>query len=387
MPGTKPRILHLVGTFDHGGSERQAIQLIRMLKSSGYGCIQVACLDGRGPLRAEVESLGFPQIPEFNLTSFHDAHAVRQWFRFAQFLRQRKIGILHTHDLYTNIFGMIGGALARVPVRIASRRSLRPRRTSAQNLVERNILRLAHAIITNAEAIRRELVEREGVKPEKIATIYNGLDTRRIKPGAGFNAMAALHRFGLPQDPRMRLVTIIANMRHHVKDYPTFLRAACQVRKAVPDVAFALAGEGELTEQLSGLAAQLGLEHRAYFLGRCDNVAELLAISEVCVLSSISEGFSNSILEYMAAAKPAVVTDVGGAREAVDEGETGYIVPAGDHQGMAARIILLLQDPGRARTMGERARQVVESRFSCESQLQRTCSLYDHLLAGNRVNC
>jgi glycosyltransferase involved in cell wall biosynthesis len=100
----------------------------------------------------------------------------------------------------------------------------------------------------------------------------------------------------------------------------------------------------------------------------------------VCVLSSKAEGFSNSILEYMAAGRPVVATDVGGAREAVVEGETGYLVRPGDDEALAARIVSLLGEPERARAMGARGRQVIEEKFSGDAQLERTLELYESLL-------
>ena len=159
-----------------------------------------------------------------------------------------------------------------------------------------------------------------------------------------------------------------------------FLRSARVVKEAVPEAAFLLAGEGELSDSLRALAEELGISDSTFFLGRCENVAELLAVSEICVLSSKAEGFSNSILEYMAAGRPVVVTDVGGAREVVSEGETGYLVRSGDDAVMAQRLIGLLRDPERARAMGVKGKRVVEEKFSCEAQLARTESLYDRLL-------
>ena len=97
-------------------------------------------------------------------------------------------------------------------------------------------------------------------------------------------------------------------------------------------------------------------------------------------MSSKAEGFSNAILEYMAASRAVVATDVGGAREAIIEGETGYLVPSGDDALMAQRIISLLNDPEHTREMGERGRRVVEEKFSCEAQLERTEKLYDELM-------
>jgi glycosyltransferase involved in cell wall biosynthesis len=109
-------------------------------------------------------------------------------------------------------------------------------------------------------------------------------------------------------------------------------------------------------------------------------VAELLAVSDVCVLSSKAEGFSNSILEYMAASRAVVATDVGGAREAIIEGETGYLVPAGDDETFAARIISLLSNDKQRQLMGARGRQLVERKFSCAAQLERVETLYEKLL-------
>ena len=190
--------------------------------------------------------------------------------------------------------------------------------------------------------------------------------------------------FNLPPRNERRFVTIIANLKYEVKDHRTFLRAAARVRAAVPEAAFILAGEGGLTETLRTLAAQLGLAEDVFFTGRCVNVSELLSISDVCVLSSKAEGFSNSIIEYMAAARPVVATDVGGAREAIREGETGYLVKPGDDEMMAGRIVSLLTDPERARRMGERGLQVVNENFSCEALLERTHELYQRLLAEAR---
>jgi len=174
---------------------------------------------------------------------------------------------------------------------------------------------------------------------------------------------------------------VVANLRHDVKDLPTFLRAARRVHDAIPNAAFLLAGEGELMPSLVALARDLGLEDCTYFLGRRESVADLLSISDVCVLSSKAEGFSNSILEYMAAGRPVVATDVGGAREAIVEGGTGHIVPAGDDQTMAERITALLTRAGRS-SMGDEGRKIVQERFSLAAQLARTEELYDRLLAA-----
>ena len=376
----KAAVLQLIDSFNQGGSERQALQLTRLLVQSGKFKIHLASLSPEGSLRSTIKDLDLGDIPSFPLNSFYDANAVKQLTRFVQWLKAARINVLHTHDFYTNVFGMTAGALARLPVRIASMRETAGMRTSTQKRVQRVAYSLAHHVVANSQAVRQVLIA-DGVPAEKVSVIYNGLDLKRLAPQT-FSRAETLGLLGLDSetDPPRRFISIVANMRHEVKDHRMFLRAARRVVEVVPDAAFLLAGEGELTDSLRELAAELGIHERTYFLGRCERVAELLSVSEICVLSSKAEGFSNSILEYMAAGRPVVATNVGGAAELIREGETGYLVPAGDAEMMAARLIDLLRDPNRSRMMGEAGKRIVEEQFSCEAQLSRTEDLYERLL-------
>ncbi|HEX3248834.1 MAG TPA: glycosyltransferase [Pyrinomonadaceae bacterium] len=376
----KAAVLQLIDSFNQGGSERQALQLTRLLVQSGKFKIHLASLSPEGSLRSTIEDLDLGDIPSFPLNSFYDANAVKQLTRFVQWLKAARINVLHTHDFYTNVFGTTAGALARLPVRVASMRETAGMRTSTQKRVQRVAYSLAHHVVANSQAVRQVLIA-DGVPAEKVSVIYNGLDLKRLAPQT-FSRAETLGLLGLDSetDPPRRFISIVANMRHEVKDHRMFLRAARRVAEVVPDAAFLLAGEGELTDSLRELAAELGIHERTYFLGRCERVAELLSVSEICVLSSKAEGFSNSILEYMAAGRPVVATNVGGAAELIREGETGYLVPAGDDEMMAARLIDLLRDPNRSRMMGEAGKRIVEEQFSCEAQLSRTEDLYERLL-------
>ena len=382
----KPVVLQLIDSFHQGGSERQAVQLTRLLQDSGRYRVHVACLSPDGVLRAELENRGLGEIPAYPLDSFYDLNALAQLRRFTRDLKAAKVEVLHAHDYYTNIFGMTAGALARVPVRIASRRETTGMRTGAQQRAQRFAYSLAHQTVANANAVRDQLVV-EGARADKITVVYNGLDLQRIaqKQTDRRTALAQLNLQPEIADERRCFVTIVANMRHEVKDYPMFLRAARRVHEAVPGTVFLLAGEGELMTSIRAQANALDLSAQAVFLGRCELLAELLSVSDVCVLSSKAEGFSNSILEYMAGARPVVATDVGGAREAMVEGESGYLVASGDDGAMADRIISLLRDPDKARAMGQQGRCIVEQKFSRAAQLERTEELYTRLLSQSRV--
>ena len=173
---------------------------------------------------------------------------------------------------------------------------------------------------------------------------------------------------------------MVANLRHNVKNVPMLLRAAKRVAARQPDVHFVIAGEGELQKELIESAQHSGLAGKVHFVGRCIDVPSLVAASSVCVLTSFAEGFSNSILEYMAAGKPVVATNVGGAAEAVVEHETGFLVASDDDVALASRFIQLLDDEEMASKFGSEGRRIAGEKFSQEGQLRKTVELYNFLL-------
>jgi glycosyltransferase involved in cell wall biosynthesis len=369
-------VLQIIGSFHQGGSERQAVQLCKLLKKDGTFRVFAATLDSSGSLRDEIESLHLGEIPEFKLQSFYDANFLKQVKLCAKFIKNNNISIVHTHDFYTNIFGIAAAFYARVPARVASKRETQSK-TGKQMLLERQAFRLAHKILANAEAVKNFLIE-TGVPKEKIVTVYNGLDLERLKISNELKRAEILAEFNLPTD--FQFVTIVANLRSDVKNHRMFLRAAKKVSEKLENVGFVLAGEGELTDELKEFARELNIEDKTFFLGRCAKVAELLSVSDVCVLSSKSEGFSNSILEYMAASKPVVATNVGGASEAIIEGETGFLVKSDDVEALADRLTELLINSEKAKKMGEMGRKRVEENFSLSAQLEKTLKLYKNPL-------
>ena len=169
---SKPNVLQIVHGFIEGGSERQMIQMASLLHNSGEFEVHVASLSTGGVLRSEIERLQIPVI-DFPLTSFYDSNMVQQTRRFLSYLKQHHIEIVHSHDFYSNIFGMTGGTLARVRGRIASKRETTGTRSLAQRTAERGAFKLAHAVVANAGAVKKHLIE-HGVAEQKIVVILIG---------------------------------------------------------------------------------------------------------------------------------------------------------------------------------------------------------------------
>ena len=350
------------------------MQLARLLHEDETFNIYAAVLNKEGVLLDEIEKIGLPEIPEFKLKSFYDANFLLQLKKCVSFLRENKIEIVHTHDFYTNVFGITAARLAGVKCKIASKRETAAVRSKAQNIIEKLIFKTADIIIANSEAVKNYLI-REGVAANKIKVIYNGLDAARLTPRET-NRTKICAEIGLPIGENLKFITLVANLRHEVKNQPMFLRAAKSVLRKFPDAHFVLAGEGELKAGLENTAKELRIEKNTHFTGRCTQIPELLSISSACVLTSYAEGFSNSILEYMGAGKPVVATNVGGAAEAIIENETGFLVESDDDETMANRLVELLENEGKAARFGKNAKKIIEEKFSLENQLNKTLELY-----------
>ncbi|MDQ3132072.1 MAG: glycosyltransferase [Acidobacteriota bacterium] len=367
-------VLQFIGSFHQGGSERQAVQLTRLLREDETYNIYAATLNKEGVLLGEIESLDLPEIPEFKLKSFYDANFLFQMKKCVKFLRDNNIEIVHTHDFYTNLFGIAAARLANVKCKIASKRETSAVRSKAQKIIEKQVFKTANRIVANSEAVKKYLIN-ENVAADKINVIYNGLDMERLTP-METNRIKIRESMDLPIDENIKFITLVANLRHEVKNQPMFLRAAQKVLRKFPKTHFVLAGEGELKTNLENLARKLEIEKNTHFIGRCTHIPELLSISYVCVLTSFAEGFSNSILEYMSAGKPVVATEVGGAAEAIIENETGFLIKSDDDEAMANRLTELLENEEKAVRFGEKAKRIVKEKFSMRNQLDKTLELY-----------
>ncbi len=211
--------LQLIGSFHQGGSERQAVQLTRLLLEGGRCNVFVATLEREGVLLDEIEKFGLNEIPEFRLNSFYDLSTARQIWRFAQYLRKHEIDVVHAHDFYTNVFGMAArGARACAG---ANRFASRVCRSSGESKTGRT-LRLSSGARRRRQLRRRASTidqrRRAGAKGTHDLTTVS--ISRACNPRKR-NATRFLAGLNLPQ--QARFVTIMANMRAHVTPSRAFL--------------------------------------------------------------------------------------------------------------------------------------------------------------------
>ena len=347
-------------------------ELIRRLDSERFA-VHVACFEKAGAWLPRVAERA-ASIAEFPIRGFARPATFRAVLDFARWCKQQQIAVVQTCDLYANIFGLPGAALAGVPVRIGSRRELNPDKTAGQIRLQRQAYRCATRVMANSAAARQILIS-EGLAPASVAVIPNGVDASAY-PDRTASAVAA--------KPRRRVITV-ANLRPE-KSHETLIGAAAQLASEFPDAQFQVVGDGPRRAELEAMVRARGLDRCVTFLGHREDVSELLNAADVFVLPSRSEAFPNGAIEAMAAGLPVVASAVGGLLDLIEGRATGMLVPAGDSAALAAALRELFTDPAMAGQLGEAAQAHVRRRYSFERMVASFEELYTAGLAARQVS-
>ncbi len=371
-----PRVAHLVYDLIRGGTEGQCARIAMGLAKRG-GAHRVAVFHRRGFFLEAVEEACGP-VPEVAIRHLARGSTLRELRRFANWLRQERIGLLHAWDADAAIFGQFAAAWAGVAF-ATSRRDLGQIYPFHKLALMRRADRVAVRVVANAEAVRAQFVSR-GLPAGKIEVLPNLLDVEER------DRLAALPCSCAGRLPAGRCLAVV-NRLDPEKNTGLLIAALPLVRQEIPDAALIVVGDGREMPMLRTQAAALGVADAVCFLGEVLDVPALLGLCAAgALVPQRNEGLSNTILEYMAAGLPVLATDCGGNRELVQDGKTGALIPATASPAVAAeqwkRLIL---DAAAAKRMGAEGRRRVEERFSPGVVLPRFEAFYERLGAAGET--
>jgi L-malate glycosyltransferase len=370
----RPRVLHLINSFETGGTERQAVELLKRLDSERFD-VRLAALSKVGPFYSEVESR-FGDVQEFPLTSFYNRNALKQLLRLRRLMKRERIKIIHTHDFYSGFIGSVAARLAGVRV-IACQRHLKLSDRRVHRLGQRIIHKLAHRILVNSEAIRDHIITKDRARARKIVVIKNGISPQADERER-VEARSKLCR-ELCIDANVKLVGVIARLQQ-VKGHRYLIEAAARVIEQMPATHFVLVGDGPLRPGIEDKIAQLNISSRVHLLGERRDASQIVAAFDLVALASLHEGLPNAVMEAMAARVPIVATAVGGTKELIRDGETGYLVAPEDSAALASQIVIALSDESKSEEMAARAYEFVTDRFGINRMVESVESLYDEVI-------
>lgn len=332
------KVLELIKTMGSGGAERL---LVERLRAAPRGSV--------APLDVEVATIfvGSPSLlPEASAVA-RRAHVLgdesfldpRWVFRLVRLLRRGRFDVVHVHSPAVSVvLNLVVRVLPRRPEVLVTEHNTEYRPVT--RVLHRVAVRMASHVVAVSAAVRDGLPRMR----TPVSTIVHGVDVGRADAAVAHRELA-MAELGVSGGP---IVVTVANLRPQ-KDLEVLLRAARVVVDAIPGTTFHVAGEGPERPQLERLRRDLGLDTSVVLHGSLPNAIRLTALGDLFVLSSLHEGLPVAVMESIACGVPVVATDVGGLRELVVADETGWLVPAGDHQALAARVREALTDESARR--------------------------------------
>lgn len=362
-----------IPTLDRiGGAERQTILLAKGLLRRGWR-VSVVALSGTGGSAAgelTVAGAGF-----LSLEMRKGLADPRGWIRFHRWLKREAPDVLHAHLSHAAWLARCSRLVAPVRAVVDTLHS-----SSTGSLGRRLGYRWSGWLTDRTTAVSQAVAEAHlaaaMTKESELTVLPNGVDAEAWRPDAAVRT-AVRGELGLADE----FLWLAAGRLEAVKDYPTLLHAMAEIAEPSRLV---IAGSGPLRDELSQLTSRLGLAGCVRFLGFEPDLRRWMQAADGFVLSSLWEGLPMGVLEACACGLPVVATDVPGTREAIEDGETGFLVAAGSATALANAMIQTMRASSEERLgMGERARQRTMERYGLESVLDRWEALYRELLESH----
>lgn len=364
----KIKILHVLPSLEIGGMENALINLINGLDATVFENI-IFCFD----TPHEEEPLQFRlKNQDTRIYKFYKGNGVNYslpW-RISRILNKEAVDIIHTRNFAALLYGAIASRFAATQCVISD---IRGHFTEEQGLKAKRLSFLISHFVTVSNDIRISMSERFKISEKKIRTIYNGVNHNGCNQSFG----SAREKLGL--NPENFVIGTVGRLEP-VKDYSTLIRAAQPLLKQDPAARLLFVGDGSQRSGLENLAQELEIAEQTIFTGYQSEVIPFIQSMDLFVLSSISEGISNVLLEAMSCALPIVATEVGGNPEVVVENQTGYLFPAGQTADLTGKIKLLHATPSLRKQLGQAGQLVVKERFSMQKMIAAYQDLYISLL-------
>ncbi len=382
MTGARPLIVHVIHHLVTGGMENGLVGLINNLPSSSYRHA-IVCIEDHSDFRHRITR------PDTEVLEMKRSQigTWRMRYRLFRTFRRLKPAIVHSRNK-SGLDALLPARLAGVPHCVHGEHGWDVHDLDGRSRKEQ-VLRRLHAplverYVTVSRSLRDYLVERVGIRPERITTVCNGVDTGKFRPvhvkpagvlppqlaGDGLVVIGAVGRLQ-PVKNQQALLAAFADVVHGADD-------------ATASARLLVVGNGPLRDALEKQAQALGIAHLTWFAGDRTDVARLLQCMDVFVLPSLAEGISNTVLEAMATGLPVLATRVGGNVELVQDGESGALFDPADGAALKRLIAGYLADPALRRRHGERARRLAVENFSLEAMVEGYRGVYDRLMLGRR---
>jgi glycosyltransferase involved in cell wall biosynthesis len=365
LPSQPWPILLLVRELGIGGCERDLAKIAKHLDRSRFEP-HVGCFSDQGLRRGELEAAGIPVV-RFPVTSFRSASLLKGLAAFRRYAKAHRIGLVHSFDVPTNIFGFAAARFSRLPF-IASQLWFAESIGSGWALHVLG-MRAARAVVVNSNAVSSRLAKEQPSLRNRIYVSHNGVETKIFHPGVGNHA-----------DREAGLVIGAVCALRQEKRLDLLLDAFACMRTGRPGVKLLIVGSGQELSSLEQQRDRLGLGQDCTFEPAKQDVAEWMRAIDIFVMCSDSESFPNALLEAMACGCCVVASRVGGIPELVADGRNGLLFESGNANDLAAKLASIVIDQALRRRLACEAARSARDEFSIEAAVARLERLYSRIL-------
>lgn len=364
---SKLHLLYVLPYLEQGGTEKHTLALITYFRS----IYDVSLLAPIGSTSYQFEALGIPyrQFCRWDFNFFRGIKELSQHIQ--QIDQQRPIGLVHVHASH-ELMAVVKLILPRVPVVFTVHGYHGTTKNLSYWLSSQIANWFADRVIAVCQA-EADILQKHGLKSHKTTVIYNGVDSVTIDPDR-CEELRQKFTIGLDQI----ILGTVARLSPD-KGIIYLLQAMASLTPKHHNLHLIIAGTGAQRGELEQLVWELNLQKNVTFAGYLDRLHDLISLFDIFVLPSLQEAFSLATLEAMALAKPIVATTVGGFREQIQAGETGFLVPPKSSKELALALEQLITNPSRRQQMGRAAQIFYRQNFTAEKMLNQTKSVYQQL--------
>ena len=386
---SEPRIkvLRIISRMNIGGPAIHVTNLNSGLDPDRYVSLLVSGTEnpGEGSLRDLAESAGVEVtvIPQIRSAASLGPRDVLALFKLYRLMRRERPQIVHTHESKAGFLGRLAARIAGVPIVLHTyhghvlRGYYGPLKSWALRRMEQLLALLTDRLIAVSEQVKRDLVQYRVARSEKISVVPLGFD---LEPFLSSEAHRGSFRREMNLNGSTRLVGIVGRL-FPIKNHRLFLDAAALVTAEEPASRFVVVGDGVLRQELDQYARDLSIRDVVIFTGWRRDLPRIYADLDVLVVSSDNEGTPVSAIESMASGCPVVATRVGGIPDVISDGDTGYLVPAGDADALASRILSLLRDDQEVSRLRAAARAFARDRYNLQRLISDIQAIYENLIS------
>ena len=376
---SKNTVLQLRSSIGYFGAENVVVELAKSLSKTDYHSI-VGVMNNTYNPHIEMADVAKKNKLETKIFDCDSPFSLKTILEMRKFIKQRKIDIIQSHGYKTNFYAIFAALFERKPLIC----TCHPWTETSYNLkakiyswLDKHLLTRFDKLVAVSSNVRDEIIA-QGISKDKITLIENGIDIHRFSNS--FNKEELCRKYKI--DPGRRIIGTIGRLVKE-KAQDLFLEAAKLIIENFPEAYFLIVGDGPLRDYLLGKVEALNLHENVRFTGVCDDIPEILALMDIFVLSSISEGLPMVLLEAMAARKPIVTTKVGEVPKIITDNQDGIIVSPNNVTELKTAIEFLLMNKNKANLFAQKVYHKVIQHFSSEVMAERYIKIYEQLLSSN----